>query len=682
MKSLQNYAIILALVLLANAPSFCQQTDLKKELQIEQLAESMAASEDGTSESTLLLEDLSYYLDHPIYINKATEEELLRLSLFNFKQVRDIITYREKYGEILTLNELTIMGNFSEELLQKMEPLVNFSQDRDSLQKKWDNVIRQSMLFRIKQTLPVAVGYAVQKGKQPVYSGQPFGSFARYRAEIGRWLEIGITAENDAGEDFFRKSNRQGFDFLSGFVCYNGKGFLRKVIVGDYHLRFGQGINLWSGGGVSYTSDLSSLMRSGEGVRPYSSSDENLFFRGVSLQLDLRPLKLSLFYSDKHRDANLEPDSNGINRVTSFRLDGLHRTIAEIEDEKDVRERMLGGYGDFRFNRWRFGMLFSLQRFGIPVSNGDLPYKAKSFEGDTNGSFGLDYHLILNQLSFFGEAGLSQNLKPAFVNGMVWKAHPQFSLSMLYRFYDPAFQTFNSGAFARGSNGRNEEGLFAAFEFLPLSKVKIGAQADLFYFPWMTFQTISPAQGKSCAFQSEWAITRNLMVYLHGRFVEQPQKSAGATGIPEQWDESTAKWRLHCDWKINEFIQLRTRLEYVNYNYREEKEQGFLLFQDLIYSVTMKLKSWIRLACYSTEGYNSRVYAYENDLLYYFAIPEFHGKGVRSYLNLKWQPCKLMTFYFKGGYTLRNDATIMGSGNDATEGNHRFDLRAQLCLKF
>jgi len=682
MNNLNNCTIFFMLLFFEGTSAFGQQTDLRKELQIEQLAESMAAAENGITESTLLLEDLSYYLDHPIFINKATEEELLRISLFNFKQVRDIIAYREKYGEIISLVELSVMDNFSDELLKKLEPLVIFTQDRDSLQQKIDHRIRQSLLFRIKETLPVAIGYSSQKGKPAVYGGLPFSSLARYRAEVGRWLEVGITAENDAGEDFFRKSNKQGFDFLSGFICYNGKGLFHKIVMGDYHLRFGQGVNLWSGGGVSYTSDLSSLMKSGEGVRPYSSTDENLFFRGVSLQLDLKPIKISLFYSDKYRDANLEQGQSGERYVTSFRLDGLHRTISEMEDEKDVNEKMFGGYGDVRFNRWRFGLLFSFQHFGLPVSKGDLLYKSKSFDGKTNCNYGFDYHLILNQLSFFGEAGISNNLKTAFVNGMVWKAHPQLSLSMLYRYYDPAFQTFNSGAFAKGSSGRNEEGFFAAFEYYPLSKVKVGAQADLFYFPWMTFQTTSPAQGKSFSVQTEWSISRNLMVYLHGRFVEQPQKSSGATGIPEQWEASTSKWRLHCDWKVNESVQLRSRLEFVKYNYLGAEEHGFLFFQDLIYSVSLKWKCWIRLAGYATEGYNSRVYAYENDLLYYFAIPEFHGIGVRSYLNVKYQPNRLLIVYFKGGYTHRSSATAMGSGNDATPGNYRIDVRAQLCLKF
>ncbi len=676
----RHTSFIVAFFLLATS-GYSQQTDLSKEQQMEELVESLSASEDG-SESSLLLEDISYYTGHPIYINKASEEELLRLNFLNFKQVRSILAYRQKYGKILTLKELSVMGGFSKELLQKMEPFVRFNQEVDSLQKKWERVVHQSLLARVKTSYPIPVGFGSKKGKPPAYPGNPYSFFTRYRAEIGNWLELGITAENDAGEDFFRGSNKRGYDFLSGFVCMDGKGLVRRVVLGDYHLRFGQGVNLWSGGGVSYASDLSSLMRTGEGIRPYSSTDENLFFRGAAVQFNFKPVKLSLFFSGKQRDANLETDSTGNRYITSFRMDGLHRTGSEKEDEKDVGEHMIGGYADFYFEHWRFGVVASFQRFGLPVSKGDQPYKSKSFEGEANSNFGIDYHLIKNQISLFGEAGISQNLKAAFVNGLVWKSHPQWSISFLYRYYDPAFQSFNSGAFAEGSGGKNEEGFYAAFEYFPKSKIKLGGQADLFYFPWLTYQTIAPAQGHTMAFQAEIAIKSNMTAYLHARVVQKPQKVSGSTGLPEQWDETTTKWRAHFDWKVNELFQMRSRLELVQYGYRSVRERGYLFFQDLIVSPSSDLKCWFRIVYYHTDGYNSRVYSYENDLLYYFAIPEFHGEGVRSYLNLKWQPCRLITLYLKGGFTLREGVTSMGSGNDATPGNHRFDLRGQLYLKF
>ncbi|HEY5511671.1 MAG TPA: helix-hairpin-helix domain-containing protein [Prolixibacteraceae bacterium] len=679
-KSTILYSFLI--VLIAVNVCLAQQTDLRKEQQMEELVESLATSEDGSSESSLLLDDLSYYSAHPLYINKVTEDELMRLNLLNFKQVRSIISYRKKYGSILTIRELAVMGDFSEELLQKIQPFLVFERNRDSVQIRRDNIVYQSLLARIKSSFPTSVGYSSSKGKPPVYGGKPYSYFMRYRGEVGQWLDIGITAENDAGEDFFGKSNKMGFDFLSGFLSWKGKGVIQKIVLGDFHLRFGQGVSLWSGGGVSFSSDLSSMMRSGEGIRPYSSTDENVFFRGVATQLSISRLKLSLFFSDKNKDANLSEDSVVGNFITSFRLDGLHRTSSEKTDEKNVKERLMGAYADFRFEQWRFGILASMIKFGNPVSKGNSPYKQKSFEGDFNVNIGTDYQCVLNQFSLFGEIGVSGNMRVAFLNGLLWKAHPQLSLSFLYRFYDPAFHTFSAGSFGAGSGGKNEEGFFFAFEYCPLSKVKLSGQADLYYFPWMTYQTVSPSSGKSFSFRADVTIRPDLVVYLQSRFVAKPQKVAGGKGVPEQFDEETSKWRVHLDWKVNEKLQLRSRLEKTGYSYNQKNENGYLIFQDLIVTPSSGMKFWFRLAYYNTDSYDSRVYSYENDLLYYFAIPEFHGSGVRTYLNIKWLPIKMLTLYLKAGYTLRQDAESMGSGNDASPGNHRFDIRSQIAFKF
>lgn len=668
--------IFLTLIAILLAGNFCSAQ------QIEELVESLASSEEGSSESSLLLEDLSYFTTHPININKATEDELTRLNLLNFRQIRSILEYRKKYGSILTIKELCVMEEFSNELLTKIQPFLIFEPNRDSIQILRENRIYQSLLARIKGSFPTSVGYSSSKGKPPVYGGSPYGYFTRYRGQVGQWLDIGLTAENDAGEDFFKKSNSMGFDFLSGFISWKGKGVIQKVVLGDYLLRFGQGVSLWSGGGVSYASDMSSMMRTAEGIRPYSSSDENMFFRGAAIQMNINVIRLSIFYSDKKKDANLSEETGSDINITSFRMDGLHRTASEISDEKDVKERMMGAYTDFRFERWRFGFLASRIKLEYPVSKGDSPYKLKSFEGNENVNVGFDYQGVLNNISLFGEAGVSGNMKMAILNGLLWKVHPQLFLSFLYRNYDPAFHSFNSGSFSGGSGGKNEEGFFLAFEYCPMERLKLSGQADLCYAPWMTYQTISPSRGKTLSFRTDITIRPDLTMYLQTRFVCKPQKMSGVSGAPEQSDEETSKWRFHLDWKLSEKFQFRSRLEKTGYRYNQNTENGYLIYQDLIMTQSPGIKCWLRLAYYNTDGYNSRVYSYENDLLYYFAIPEFHGKGIRTYLNLKYLPMKMLTLYLKVGYTLRQGAESMGSGNDASPGNHKFDIRSQVAFKF
>ena len=66
-------------------------------------------------------------------------------------------------------------------------------------------------------------------------------------------------------------------------------------------------------------------------------------------------------------------------------------------------------------------------------------------------------------------------------------------------------------------------------------------------------------------------------------------------------------------------------------------QKGFLAFSDCIVKPMMKRYSGgIRLQYFETDDYNSRIYAYENDLLYSFSIPVFYDKGFRYYLNFNY----------------------------------------------
>ena len=60
----------------------------------------------------------------------------------------------------------------------------------------------------------------------------------------------------------------------------------------------------------------------------------------------------------------------------------------------------------------------------------------------------------------------------------------------------------------------------------------------------------------------------------------------------------------------------------------------------------------LRIQYGETDGYNARVYAYENDVLYSYSIPAFSGKGYRYYMNLQWDLGKRASFWLKWAQTL------------------------------
>ena len=51
----------------------------------------------------------------------------------------------------------------------------------------------------------------------------------------------------DAGEPFFNGENKHGFDFNSVYFRVNEVWKFKHIIVGDFQVKTGQGIGLWSG---------------------------------------------------------------------------------------------------------------------------------------------------------------------------------------------------------------------------------------------------------------------------------------------------------------------------------------------------------------------------------------------------------------------------------------------------
>ena len=681
MNSMIKYLLLLALLFPQCALS--QNNDGLKEKQMEQVIESIAGSDDVDIDNSTMLEDMTTNAENPVNINLATEDELTKLNLLDFHQIQNMISYRKKYGFFVSVYELTAVEGFSPEIVNSLTPFVTFELPSDSVFKA-RRKLRENLISRVKFSFPLARGYrSASEGKAAAYPGLPVSLYNRFHLEIPEKVELGLITDNDAGEHFFSGSNKWGFDYYSGFLSCKWKGFVHQVTIGDFLFRAGQGVSFGAGAGLGKSANTLGILKFGQMIRPYTSTDENRFFRGISAILGRGPFKLVLFYSNKNRDANIiKGPVTGSSSFTSLQTSGYHRTLSEVEDEKSVNEQVAGGYGELRFSRIRIGGLMVVQQFDLPMNKGTSIYKAKSFSGRRNSNLGIDYQLALSHLQLFGEAGLSRNGKAGAVHGLIWHAHPQLSLSAYLRSFDPGFQAFYGNSLSESSGNCNETGFYTGVLACPVPKVKIFGYVDIYHFPWLTYNTMAPSSGSDYLAQVEIACSRKFSVSLKGKYESKPQKLSGSKGIAADYDQKTTRLRIQTDFILSKRLSLRTRFEYAGYNFAKDNEKGFLLFQDMVYEPSLKFKIWVRYAWFNTQSYNSRIYCYENDLLYTFAIPEFHGNGQRICLNLRWCLSSRITAYLKVGCTIHNGESSWGSGNDITAGNQRTELRGLLNWRF
>ena len=648
---------------------------------IESIIESHVDKLDEQTDVALIIEDLESFAENPLNINSTTAAELSRLYVLNEVQIEKLLEYLKNYGPAYSIYELKTIDGFTSDLLQKIEPFIWFgpagekTRLKESL-KKGNNQV----LFRTLGTLQEARGYKSNDEGITPYEGNRLRYYAKYGYEVRDRFSAGFTAEKDPGESFFSGSNKQGFDYYSVHADLKINETFEQVSAGDYLVRAGQGLVVWQGYTTGKSENVLDISKTGQGIRPSTAVDENLFFRGAATTLKFGKSRFSVFYSQKLDDGNVAGNDSLGYWVTSLQTTGYHRTKSEIDDENSVRNTNYGGIFSVFLGNLKIGASIVRQELSKPFIPADQLYNRYRFKGDENLSAGIDYSFNRGKYSLFGEAALSQSKGMAIVQGAVARLNNQLAFSALFRHFDKDYQSLWANTFAEGTNISNESGMYLGVRFLPLKKITLSAYSDYYQSEWINYSTAAPSVGWDAMAQLSVNLSKKTDFYIRFKNEEKHVKSVEDKRYVNL-AEKNRKIRLHFNYKPGETVQLKTRFEQVLYQVKE-KENGFMVFQDLQFKPRkVALSATARIAWFSTDTYDARIYAYENDLLYTFSIPSYYGKGIRTYLNLQYQISQKIDLWFKIANTSWNDRTTISSGYNEINGNNRTELKLQLRLK-
>ena len=659
--------------------STAQETDPGR--LIESIIESQLDIIDEQTDVALIIEDLEGFAENPININATTASELSRLYVLNDVQINKLLEYLAVYGPAYSIFELKTIDGFTPVILQKMEPFIWFGPREET--KMFGDAFKygkNQLLLRTLGTVQKASGYQPREDGSKPYEGNQYRYYTRYRYEARDQFSAGFTAEKDPGESFFSGSNKQGFDFYSAHVSMNINSTFENISVGDFLVRAGQGLVLWQGYTSGKSENVLGISKTNQGIRPSTAVEENLFFRGVATTFNFGKAKLRIFYSQKNDDGNVAGiDSTG-KFVTSLQTSGYHRTKSEIEDKNSVRNTNYGGLFSWNFSNLKVGATLVRQQLNLPLIPASQLYNQYRFSGSENLTGGIDYSFNKGKYQLFGEAAISKSKGKAFVQGAIINLNNQLSFSALLRHFDKNYQALWANTFAEDSNISNESGLYFGTKILPVKFVTLSAYSDFYRSQWINYSTAAPSTGWDVLAQANIVLSEKTEFYIRFKNEEKEVKFIQYeryVNLPEQ----TQKLRFHFYYKYSEQIILKTRLEHVLYK-GLEKENGIMIFQDVQYIPTkIPINISTRITWFSTDSYNSRVYAYENDLLYTFSIPAYYGNGFRTYLNLKYKIAKNVDLWFKIANTSWNDRDIISSGYNEILGNNKTELKFQLRLK-
>ena len=279
---------------------------------------------------------------------------------------------------------------------------------------------------------------------------------------------------------------------------------------------------------------------------------------------------------------------------------------------------------------------------------------------------------------FFGEAAVDKNFSKAFLNGLLISVDPRVDLSFLHRNIDPQYQSNNGNAFTENTYPTNENGFYSGISIRPVAAWRFDAYVDVFKFPWLKYLVDAPSEGKDFLAQITYTPNRQLEVYTRYRSEtkegNQPDNNTAmnyVVSLPRQ------NWRTQISYRINQLFAVRSRTELLWYDKNgKNAENGFLTLFDVIYKPPLKNYSGnIRLQYFETDDYNSRIYAYENDVLFYYSIPAFYDQGYRYYVNINYNLNSKISFWLKWSQTLYQNVESIGSGLDEIPGSKKSEIR-------
>ena len=661
----------------------------------ENLAESLSSRSEQNLDYTSLLEELEELQANPVAINTHNQEELKRLFILSDFQTNSLQQYVLENGPILSLYELQFVYGFDQGTVELISPFISLEQTQKKQTidlKKPVKYGRHQILIRTQSILETQEGYlpisdsALFERPNSRYLGSPWKIYTRYSYSYKKQLLLGFTAEKDAGEEFFSGNNKKGYDYYSGFIQLNNVWKIKTIVIGDYEPRFGQGLNLWSGFAYGKSTEALLIEKRQSGIRRYTSTNENQFFRGMATTISLGKFDLSAFFSSKKIDANvLKRDSldKESNLVSGFLETGIHATPGEISDRKSLSELIYGGNLSYTKNRFRAGLTMVQFRYDAEIDAGDSPYEAFEFSGKSGSKIGSDYKYTFRKGTIFGELSCSPGHGWAFIHGGLFPLAEQLSIAILYRYYSPGFIPIYSNAFSENSSILNENGFYIGARIFPFRKWDFSTYIDLFSFPWLKYRTSSPSRGSEFFFQANYATSNSLKMHCRIQYEKKSENLPTAEEMVKTGEKMKWKVRYQVDYQLSGSMGLRNRVEWTGLNKNKSFSEGYLIYQDIIYrSNSLPIDVTLRYAIFDTDSYDNRIYAYENDVLYAFSIPPYYGKGIRAYILLHSSLNKHIDFWFRISRTSFTDREQIGSGLTTIDGNHKTELKLQARLKF
>ena len=596
---------------------------LGQDIRVEDVLEDIfnQLSEDGDLAYEDIEEELLSIAENPMDLNKVTGEDLSRLMFLSDEQIDAILMYQYQHG-FKELYELQLIDCLKDYEIRNLLPFVRV----DSLGvQEFRSSGGKKMYFReVFHYAKHEMTLRADARNIEDFDGDPMYGKLRYRFNYQNRVQAGVTAMMAAGEGRLAMGDRWDY---GGYIQLKDIGPMKTVVAGNYQASFGYGLVVGSPFKRGKSAYIQSTATTDEGLKKFSSvGDSYNYFHGVGATARVRWADLSAFYSLR-------------------------------QGKEDAWNHVVGANATARWRKLKVGVT-GVETFEATSSQfrerSQASYSLEVKRRDVSGAMGANVRYNWGKVDVWGEVAASHTEQWGWGTIMGVRVNPISDLNLLaiYRYYSPEYENIYANALSSKIRVYNEHGGYLGVEYNRLKNWQLSLFGDV----WN--------EGYETMAQADFISPKDYKMHMRLRAKRK-----------NEIDTYSARWNGM--WELGQW-KLKTQVD-ANMVYAKEKwSYGFSVFQDVEYRfVEVPIVLQFRAQAFDAREWNNRVYMYENDVLYAYAIPFVYGLGGRFWLNARYKINDTFAVYLRVSETVYQGAWAAAHDKKHT----RTDVHALLRVK-
>lgn len=617
------------------------------------------------------VEDLVDNLISKVDLNRASAEVLTELLILTPAQIKAIIDYRNRVGTFKSVYELQFIYALDRETLHKLQPFVYVEELSTKLVNK-----SGYHKFYLRHELSSRLGIPFYKrlGDQTKFLGPPVYNNIRYRGQLNKNIEFGLVGEKDAGEPLFALNNRCGYDYYSYYLLLKNIYKFNVLCLGLFRVNFGLGLTVGTSSFGGKWSALQTLFKSESSIQKHASVSEFNYFRGIASIYTIKDFELSTFFSSTRADGTLKDQ-----KISSVHKTGVHRTTKELESKNRVKQLVIGQRISYSNNHLKFGVNGVFYRFNYPLAGSNLSYKKYDIQGNQFYNVSADYTFYLHDFILKGELAKGKKGE-ALLHKLYYAPHPCWDFLLIHRFYSYDYWGYLASTFGNQVAVKNENGWYLNIQSSVFTQLKINLYADFCAYPWYRYRVSKSSKSIDLGLALDYAIYNNQQLRLK---VNYRATIRDIVGDKTKTQAPIKSYKIHSEYSrsiIQHVLSSKTMIDYIGVK-AKQYESGHAFTQRFSYSSDF-ISCALQYSYFHTPSFDTRIYIYENNLLYSPSISSFNGYGQRCSCLLNCKLCQGITLSLKYGMTYYWDRNSIGSGVDKIASRQKSDLSLMGRFKF